>query len=137
VRLVRVPAADHAPGTMRPIYDWANGYPRVVSDARGPEYMPKGNQTLTKPIGFIAQVPHTYGLWENDYGVMNEHNLAMGESTLNSKLVGFSARALAELHRQVPVGHRRADPHRARAHQDRPRGHQAHGRSGGKGRVLQ
>jgi dipeptidase len=89
VRLVRVPAMDHAPGTKRPIYQWANGYPRIVSLARGPEYMPKEGQELTKPIGYIDQVPHTYALWENDYGTINEHNLAMGESTLNSKLVGF------------------------------------------------
>lgn len=89
VRLIRTPAMDHKPGSKRPIYQWANGYPRLVSKYRGPQYMPVGNQTESVPIGWIDQVNHTYALWENDYGLINEHNLAMGESTVNSKLIGY------------------------------------------------
>ncbi len=69
VRLTRVPAADHAPGSMRPVYAGHNPYPRIVSESRGPNYKPVGDQPLSEPLGYIPQVPHTYGYWDTDYGV--------------------------------------------------------------------
>lgn len=53
--LTHTPAADHAPGEMRKVIEW----------------------DTNKPLGEIPQIPHTY----NVVGNINEHQLAIGEST--------------------------------------------------------
>lgn len=53
--LTHTPAADHKAGEMRKVVEWDTG----------------------KPLGEILQVAHTY----NVVGNMNEHQLAIGEST--------------------------------------------------------
>lgn len=53
--LYYTPAADHAPGTMRQVYEW----------------------DTNKYLGEIAQVPHTWRV----VGNMNEHQLTIAEST--------------------------------------------------------
>jgi len=79
-RVVRVPAADHAPGSERPIMAESYPYPRMVTSERGPAYDTQG-WPQTEPIGHIPQVAHTYAYFDGNYGIMNEHNLMMGECT--------------------------------------------------------
>lgn len=80
-RLIYVPAQDHAPGSQRGIVDGSNdAYPRLVSTQRGPGYDMPG-QPDTPLIGSIPEVAHTYAYFDGSYGIMNEHNLMMGECT--------------------------------------------------------
>ncbi len=95
-RLMYVPAADHEPGSQRPVYYDESamgelsgygsfGYNRYTGDARGPDYVnPDAPQSV--PIGYIPQVAHTYGYFDANYGIMNEHQLMFGECTDGSKM---------------------------------------------------
>eukprot|EP00565_Helicotheca_tamesis_P002606 CAMPEP_0185726802 /NCGR_PEP_ID=MMETSP1171-20130828/2673_1 /TAXON_ID=374046 /ORGANISM="Helicotheca tamensis, Strain CCMP826" /LENGTH=615 /DNA_ID=CAMNT_0028395223 /DNA_START=115 /DNA_END=1962 /DNA_ORIENTATION=- len=93
-RLVKVPAADYAPNSQRPIYFSPEEYPRYVGTERNvPEYFPKEGQKSFEPIGYIPQVSHTYAYLEQTYGAINEKQVAIGESTCSGV---FGA---------VPLGH--------------------------------
>lgn len=85
-RLVHIPAADYPHGSMRKIYPAPESYPRFVSDPNSPvkAYHPKGNQKPFEPIGSIPQVPHTYSYKEETYAAINEHQVAIGESTCSA-----------------------------------------------------
>ncbi len=94
-RLMRVPAADHPPGSERPVfYDCVSmgelpqyasfTYRRYAGSARGPDYV-NPDVPQTEPIGFIPQVAHTYAYFDGNYGLMNEHQLMFGECTDGSK----------------------------------------------------
>ena len=111
-RINKVPAADHLPGSTRPIYLLSGAYPRQVRDDRGltwsvdnlEEISPQKEEWLTMKdkviIGYIPQVEHTYALVEGGYGIMNEHQVAIGESTCASRLyakpIGQGGKALLE-----------------------------------------
>lgn len=57
LRLVKVPAMHHEKKSVRPVYPTLDGgYPRLVTEHRGPEYEPRDGQKLTTPLGFIPQV---------------------------------------------------------------------------------
>jgi dipeptidase len=68
-----VPAADHAPGSMRAIYDQQDFL--------------NGKDTVT---GHVAEVAHTYAYTKGRYGLMNEHQLAFGESTCSGRIAAPS-----------------------------------------------
>ena len=98
LRVVRVPAQDHDPDAHRSVYHFFQGYPRVVTNERGLHYRPHTTiengkeilESLTVPLGSIPQVPHTYAYWDQDYGLMNEMQLSIAESTCGAKTVGWS-----------------------------------------------
>ena len=80
-RIVFVPAKDHPKGSKRPILSGLNlNYPRVVIKGRAPAYNTPG-YPKTKVLGHIPQVPHTYAYFDGNYGIMNEHQLMVGECT--------------------------------------------------------
>ncbi|CAK4069974.1 unnamed protein product [Aphanomyces euteiches] len=87
-RLVKVPQLQHTPGSMRSIPLLSQVYPRYVGRERGaPEYYRENlqqgfyNWSDTPIIGQIPQVEMTYGYLDGIYPVLNEHQLAIGEST--------------------------------------------------------
>ncbi|MEM1352326.1 MAG: C69 family dipeptidase [Pseudomonadota bacterium] len=79
-RIIRVPAMDHAPGAMRPVMPERYPFPRLNTKGRGPHYDLQ-DWPHTEPTGVIPQVAHTYAYFDGNYGIMNEHNLMMGECT--------------------------------------------------------
>ena len=87
-RLVRIPGAVHPPGSSRPIFASPENYPRYSGKDRGvPEYYPENCQSTEEicaamtPIGSIPQVAQTYAYFESTYGIMNEHQVGIAEST--------------------------------------------------------
>lgn len=94
VRLVRVPAQDHEAGAQRAVYNFFGGFPRLVSNERGRHYAPRNdeypNKQVMEPLGFIPQAPHTFAYFDQDYGMMNEVQLSIGESTCGAKTVGWA-----------------------------------------------
>jgi dipeptidase len=83
-RLGFVPAANHSAGAMRPVWPDLESFPRYVGSARGDTYLRQPGQTDTVPIGYIPEVPHTYAYFEANYGIQNEHQLSIGESTCSA-----------------------------------------------------
>jgi dipeptidase len=96
-RVVYIPAKDHAPGTRRPVYysDPALGYEARFSsapslrfniDSRSPYYKATDGTPPSQPLGYIPEVAHTYAYFDSNYGIMNEHQLVMGECTDKAKV---------------------------------------------------
>jgi dipeptidase len=83
-RMIFVPARDYEPGSKRAVYfdDAAFGSTthRYVGKDRGPGY-DDPSLTPSKPLGYIDQVAHTHADFDGNYGIMNEHQLMIGEAT--------------------------------------------------------
>lgn len=102
-RVIYVPAADHKKGSQRAVYydnaslgfnpDYnASELCRYIGTSRGPGYDTHEINPETKeeyapsiPLGSIPQVPHTYAYFDSSYGIMNEHQLSIGECTCGAK----------------------------------------------------
>jgi len=95
-RLVHVPAADHKPGSLRPVYYDASALGnrpeynadvlrRYVGTDRCFVYEDK-DHPQSIPLGYIPQVEHTYAYFDGSYGIMNEHQLMFGEATNGAKI---------------------------------------------------
>jgi dipeptidase len=100
-RLVHIPARDYDLSNpaerLRPIYAAPESYPRYVC-SKGPHcpkaYESKGPlQVPFKPIGFIDQVEHTFSYHEETYASVNEHQVAIGESTCSGVFATNSTEA--------------------------------------------
>lgn len=72
---------------MRPVFPDTENYPRYVGTARGPVYYPKPGQAMTQPIGHIPEVEETFAYLEGNYGIQNEKQLSIGESTCSAVFV--------------------------------------------------
>ncbi len=90
IRVIKVPAAYHKPGSMRPLYAKPPGnirYPRIVDAKRSPGYAPIAGQKPTKPVAYIPQVEHTNGYFELVMPILNDHGLGIGECTVDARTV--------------------------------------------------
>jgi dipeptidase len=95
VRLSFIPAADHPAGSARALWPDLEDNPRYVGYGRGDTYLPSNpdvppGQPLTEAIGSVPQVNHTFAYTEGNYGIMNERQLSIGESTCSG---AFAAKA--------------------------------------------
>jgi len=73
-RLIIIPAADHKPGTMAPVY---KGIIRAA-----PEF--PNREPLVK-LGEIPEVPHTYKIFKIAYPIANDQGVIVGETTLRNE----------------------------------------------------
>ena len=91
-RLIFVPAGKQEGN--RKIYREHYRYPRIVTDDRGPGYNTSGYpptpvlyelpyEEIWKVLGRKVETSYTY--FDGNYGIMNEHNLMMGECTNGAK----------------------------------------------------
>jgi len=87
-RIAYVPAKDHKKGAVRNIYKFRLPYPRYCGYDRGPTYFPKAGEMPMEPIGSIPQVEHTYAYYDGVYGMMNEHQLNIGECSCGARTRG-------------------------------------------------
>lgn len=73
-RLIIIPAADHEPGTMAPVY---KGIIRAF-----PQF--PGRDPLVK-LGEIPEVAHTYKIFKIAYPIANDQGVLVGETTLGNE----------------------------------------------------
>lgn len=85
-RVLYVPARDFPEGAMAPSYYTDGPFPRWVSKDMGPGYAPNAltGPNMTEPIGYIPQVRHTFAYWAGNFATINEHNVAIQESTCSA-----------------------------------------------------
>jgi len=100
-RLCWVPAKDHAPGSLRPVFYDTEAYPRFVGYERGSCYEPKPGEKSYEPIGHIPEVNHTYAYFDSTFGQVNEHGLGVAETTCSgifgARAVGHGGKALLSI----------------------------------------
>ena len=93
IRMAYVPARDHEAGTLRAVNnDVPHLYPRNTNPGRADIYGPSYNGVSKAPLGFIEEVEHTNAIYESSYPLINEHGLAMGESTTEAKMILANAK---------------------------------------------
>lgn len=94
-RINKVPAKNWIPNIMRPTYQYKGNYPQTINKDRGETWQPSNLQGTKEQLqawgessimtGHLPQVEHTFALVEAGYGIMNEHQVAIGESTCAAK----------------------------------------------------
>ena len=95
-RLIYIPAMKHKAGALRAVFyshcalgfmpQWgATESHRIVTKDRGPGYNTP-DDPLSVPLGYIPQVKQTYAYFDTNYGIMNEHQLSIGECTDLAKI---------------------------------------------------
>ena len=95
-RISKVPAADHKEGATRKVYRYRSQYPRYLGYDRGETYYPENTDMSIHdwkvgegdfaPVGEIPQVARTHAYVDGGYGIMNEFQVSIGESTCGSVL---------------------------------------------------
>ncbi|KAH9081352.1 hypothetical protein LEN26_021343 [Aphanomyces euteiches] len=94
-RLVKIPPVQYSTTSSsltRDVFLFSPQFPRHVGTSRSPSY----NETAwpqSVPIAKIPQIRETYGYFEGIHGIVNEHQLAFGQSTCGARL---SSRPLSQ-----------------------------------------
>lgn len=106
-------------GPMRPLLPDMESFPREVSCNRTETYCPNNypeKWPLTNPIGYIPQVKHTYAYIDSNYGVMNERQVSIGETTCSgrfgTKAAGSGGKALLSINELSRIALERCDSSR-------------------------
>lgn len=118
-RLVKIPARDFAPGSLRPIYASPENYPRYVGyERQASAYFPEncqagpGHCDSFEPLGYIPQVNHTFSYFEATYGTMNEKQVSLTESTCSgvyaALAIGAGGNALLSIDQLSQIAMERA-----------------------------
>eukprot|EP01038_Epipyxis_sp_PR26KG_P012679 gene12679-17000_t len=110
-RINKVPAATWQIGSTRKLYLYKGNYPATIASDRGQTWHPSNLEGTKEQLqawgkesiitGEIPQVSHTYALYEAGYGIMNEHQVAIGESTCAAKFWGAPVTAGGKAHIEV------------------------------------
>mmetsp|Transcript_17914 Transcript_17914/g.29064 ORF Transcript_17914/g.29064 Transcript_17914/m.29064 type:complete len:725 (-) Transcript_17914:75-2249(-) len=89
-RLNKAPARLWPSGSVRELRLPSESYPRMIAEDRGPTWLPQNLDpvlpTAGTVVGSIPQENSTYAYIEGQYPMMNEHQLAFGESSCGAKL---------------------------------------------------
>ena len=98
-RLSKVAAKDVDPTSLRPVYRYRAEYPRFLGDGKGETY---GEAGLTsyypwaagagdfEPMGYVEYgTSRTFAYVDGAYGMMNEHQVAIGESTCGARITAL------------------------------------------------
>ena len=111
IRVTHVPARDWPKGSKRPIFRERSAYPKYAEEEEynihGPEYLVSNidssiyNWPAMPPFFYIDQVEHTYGYTLGSYGIQNERQLGMGESTCRAVFASTPAYAGGDAHMNV------------------------------------
>ncbi len=123
-RLVRILGNSYEPGSKRAVFASPESYPRYVGDdprspsGEVPAYLSKNCQAGERqcdewtPIGYIPQVERTYSYMEAVYGVMNEHQVGIAESTcsavFSAKPIHLGGKALLSINALSQIAMERA-----------------------------
>jgi len=98
-RIAKTPPKTHdlEANPDRPIYRYRRQYPRLVASERGSTWSPSNlesefadewaskDYTDSQIVGYIPQVKETYGLFESLFAIMNDQQVAIGESTSSAR----------------------------------------------------
>ncbi|OQS05937.1 peptidase [Thraustotheca clavata] len=85
-RIGKVPSKKHLASSMRGVMPFRLEYP--LGNDRGSVF--DSNTTRTMPIGKIPQVEITFGYISGIYGMINENQVTIAQSTCGGRLVGKS-----------------------------------------------
>ncbi|GMH76765.1 hypothetical protein TrST_g11386 [Triparma strigata] len=97
-RLTKTPPQTWEVPSLRPVYRYHRQYPRLVAEERGDTWKKENLETEFKDlygskkfvedqlVGYVPQVEKTFGLFEALFAMMNDQNVAIGESTCASAL---------------------------------------------------
>eukprot|EP01031_Cornospumella_fuschlensis_P029260 gene29260-35321_t len=118
-RLIRIPAQYYPPNSLRPIWNSPENYPRYVGTVRGAEeYFPENclagqaHCHSFSPIGYIPQVNHTFAYFEGTYGILNEKQVGIAESTCSgifaAKSIAYGGKALLSVDQLSQIAMERA-----------------------------